>query len=84
MGDQSIGSDEEYKTASESDPAELEVQKILDKRKTRNKSGRKETQYLIQWKDAGIEPSWEPVNHLICAQSLEDLERSSRSQRSTR
>ena len=52
--DEPNDSDEEYKTASESDQAELEVDKILDKRTTKNRSGRKETQYLIQWKDKNI------------------------------
>ena len=82
--DEPNDSDEEYETASESDPAELEVDKILDKRTTKNRSGRKETQYLIQWKDKNIEPSWEPVSHLNCAQLLEDFEHSLRSQRSIR
>eukprot|EP00794_Sanderia_malayensis_P005850 gene5850-biopygen4851 len=51
---------------SETDPAELEVRSILDKKIVKNRSGRKQTYYLVEWADDNIEPSWEPLSNLHC------------------
>eukprot|EP00794_Sanderia_malayensis_P004315 gene4315-biopygen3502 len=51
---------------SETDPAELEVRSILHKKIVKNRSGRKQTYYLVEWADDNIEPSWEPLSNLHC------------------
>eukprot|EP00794_Sanderia_malayensis_P013524 gene13524-biopygen10791 len=51
---------------SETDPAELEVRSIQDKKIVKNRSGRKQTYYLVEWADDNIELSWEPLSNLHC------------------
>ena len=58
------------------DPAELAVKAILEKKVVKNRSGRRETFYLIQWEDENIEPSWEPLSNLHCGELLHQFESS--------
>ena len=66
--------DEEAEEEDPIDPAELEVKAILDKKVIKNRSGRKQTYYLIEWADTNIEPSWEPLNNLHCGKVLKEFE----------
>ena len=56
------------------DPAELAVNSILDKKVVKNRSGRRETFYLVEWEDKDIEPSWEPLANLHCGELLKEFE----------
>ena len=60
----------------EQDPAELAVKAILDKKIIKNRSGRRQTLYLVQWEDKDIEPSWEPLRNLHCGELLKEFETS--------
>ena len=60
--------------SSEMDPAELAVNSILDKKVVKNRSGRRETFYLVEWEDKDIEPSWEPLANLHCGELLKEFE----------
>lgn len=59
---------------NETDPAELTVKSMLDKKVVKNRSVRRETFYLIQWEDQNIEPSWEPLSSHNCGKLLKDFE----------
>ena len=59
---------------AQTDPAELEVRAILDKKVVKNRSGRKQTYYLIEWADTNIDPSWEPLSNLHCGKLLQEFE----------
>ena len=48
----------------EQDPAELMVKAILDEKIIKNRSGCRQTFYLVQWEDEDIELSWEPLRNL--------------------
>ena len=58
------------------DPSELAVKAIIDKKTVKNRSGRRETRYLVQWEDDEIEPSWEPLKNLHCGELLKQFESS--------
>ena len=60
----------------EQDPAELAVKAIVDKKIVKNRSGRRQTLYLVQWEDEDIEPSWEPLRNLHCGELLKEFESS--------
>ena len=60
----------------EQDPAELAVKAILDKKIVKNRSGRCQALYLVQWEDEDIEPSWEPLRNLHCGELLKEFESS--------
>ena len=60
--------------SSEIDPAELAVNSILDNKVVNNRSGRRETFYLVEWEDKDIEPSWEPLANLHCGELLKEFE----------
>ena len=62
-------SDDEYLSADE-----YEVDKILDKKRIRNRAGRLVTHYLVKWKDKNLEDSWEPEMNLMCQQKLKEFE----------
>ena len=64
-----IDSDDEYLSADE-----YEVDKILDKKRIRNRAGRLVTHYLVEWKDQNLEDSWEPETNLMCQQKLQEFE----------
>jgi len=61
---------EPFDNVSERDPAELAVKSIIDKKVVKNQSGCRQTYYLVEWEDADIEPSWEPLSHLHCSELL--------------
>ena len=67
---------------SEHDPAELTVKSILDKKVVKNRSGRRQTFYLVEWEDKNIEPSWEPLSNLHCGELLNEFELSLLSKKS--
>ncbi len=69
--DEDLGSEND-----EPDSDELIVKSILDKKEVRNKSGRREKYYLVQWEDEDIEPSWEPLSNLNCGELLKEFESS--------
>ena len=53
---------------------ELAVKAILNKKIIKNRSGRQETHYLVQWEDEEIDPSWEPLRNLHCSELLKQFE----------
>jgi len=59
---------------NDDDPNELAVEAILNKKIIKNRSGRRETYYLVQWEDDDIEPSWEPLKNLHCGELLKQFE----------
>ena len=73
---------EPFDTDSEQDPAEFAVKSIIDKKVVKNQSGRRQTYYLVEWEDANIEPSWEPISHLHCSELLKEFESSLLSKKS--
>ena len=56
---------------SDTDPAEIVVKAILDKK---NRSGRCNSYYLIQWEDDSLEPSREPIINLHFGELLKEFE----------
>jgi len=73
---------EPFDNVSERDPAELAVKSIIDKKVVKNQSGCRQTYYLVEWEDADIEPSWEPLSHLHCSELLKEFEYSLLSKKS--
>ena len=74
--DQPAEEDRDEDNDIQTDPAEFEVKAILDKKVVKNRSGRKQTYYLVEWVDANLEPSWEPLNNLHCGEILREFENS--------
>ena len=66
--------EEPEEDGTQTDPAELEIKAILDKKVFKNRSGRKQTYYLIEWEDMNIKPSWEPLSSLHCGKILREFE----------
>ncbi len=64
-----VNSDDEYLSADE-----YEVDKILDKKRIRNRAGRLVNHYLVKWKDTHLEDSWEPEMNLMCQQKVKEFE----------
>ena len=74
--DQPAEEDRDEDNDIQTDPAAFEVKAILDKKVVKNRSGRKQTYYLVEWVDANLEPSWEPLNNLHCGEILGEFENS--------
>ena len=74
--DQPAEEDRDEDNDIQTDPAEFQVKAILDKKVVKNRSERKQTYYLVEWVDANLEPSWEPLNNLHCGEILREFENS--------
>ena len=74
--DQPAEEDRDKDNDIQTDPTEFEVKAILDKKVAKNRSGRKQTYYLVECVDANLDPSWEPLSNLHCGEILREFENS--------
>ena len=65
---------EQENSDDDDDPNELAVKAILNKKTIKNRSGRQDTYYLVQWEDDDIEPSWKPLKNLHCSELVKQFE----------